>query len=412
MYQKDGPKAVKKGLDNIIELCEVLHQPQDAYPTIHIAGTNGKGSVTHMMASVLQAAGLTVGLYTSPHYKDFRERIKINGLLIPKRAVRSFLNKHRAGIDRVIPTFFELSVAMAFDYFKANHVDIAIIETGMGGRLDSTNIITPILSVITNISFDHQASLGHTLAKIAAEKAGIIKPNVSVVIGEKKKETQSVFINKAKSMGSPIIWVSDTIRLSQLVLEKSSMRCTYQYMDHPPSEVRLDLIGLYQLDNLKTALVSLEQLRDVLDLSQSDFSLGLSSLKKRTRFIGRFQVLSDHPWMIADAAHNAAGLRALMSSLADKDPARAHIVLGMVREKDPVDLLRGLPKQARYYFCTPNVPRGMPVTDLRRHSQRIGLRGKSYTTVRRALAAAKRQLKSDLDFILITGSSYVVAEVV
>ncbi len=403
--------AIKKGLHNIEQLSQALGHPHNAYPTVHIAGTNGKGSVSHMIAAVLQARGLRVGMYTSPHYRDFRERIKIQGILASKRWVTGFIHRHRDLVDPINPTFFEISVAMAFEYFKDKKVDIAVIETGMGGRLDSTNIIKPILSVITNISLDHQASLGHTLKEIAAEKAGIIKPYIPVVIGERQKETSMVFERTAGARSSDLYWAADLLKLSLTKQTDTAMFFDY-ISDSDQFEIKLDARGDYQVLNLRTALAALQILADHFELNRGQIVQGLSDLRASTNFIGRYHILSAEPLIVADAAHNAAGIQSLLASYKNRAMKDAHIVLGMVKEKEAKKLLSYFSPQAKYYFCKAKVPRAMDVELLKEIAATMDLRGKAYSSVGRALAAAKMSIKSKEAFILITGSSYVVAEVI
>ncbi len=413
LYQKCGPVAIKKGLDNIRAICTLLDNPYNRYPTIHIAGTNGKGSVSHMIASILQALGLRVGMYTSPHYRDFRERIKINAAMVPKRWVTGFVNKNRSFIDQINPTFFELSVAMAFQYFAEQAVDIAVIETGMGGRLDSTNVIQPVLSVITNISFDHQASLGNSLSAIAREKAGIIKFGVPVVIGEMHPETDPVFASKALRSEAPIYWAEQMFELDLLHKDRRGMRFKITNLQTKNETVLFsDVQAGYQTKNLRTALSAMDVIRDRYPTTDLEIKTALERIKPRTGFIGRFQILREEALIVADAAHNEAGIQALLDSFDAVKWSDAHIVLGMVRDKNPEKLLALFPKEATYYFCKPKVPRGLDVEVLQEYATRSGLLGKAYSTVGRALGAAKRSVKSPDQFILITGSSYVIAEVI
>lgn len=411
LYQRDGRKAIKKGLENITRLAQELDNPQNKYPKIHIAGTNGKGSTAHMIASILQSAGYQVGMYTSPHYRDFRERIKINGQLMPKRSVTHFLNTYRNIIEDIWPTFFEITVAMAFDYFDKQKVDIAIIETGMGGRLDSTNIISPICSVITNISYDHQASLGDTLKEIAGEKAGIIKPNIPVVIGELHPETKSTFIAKAKAENSPIFWAENIyeLKLADISATHQSFICNY---DSNSVEIKLQAGGNFQQQNLRTTLTAIDRIKKEYNINIQHIKAGLASLQTSTRYIGRWQLLNSNPLIIADAAHNEAGIEALLTTIKQLDLNNLHIVFGMVKDKDPNLILGKLPKDATYYFCSPKIPRALHIDSLLSAATANKLMGKKYTTVSKALSVAKLRVINQGGNIIVTGSSYVVAEVV
>jgi dihydrofolate synthase/folylpolyglutamate synthase len=388
IFQKQGKAAYHPGLDNIKLLLSELNNPEREFKTIHVAGTNGKGSVSHMLSAVLQTAGYKTGLYTSPHLKNFEERVKIDGKEIAKEQVVDFTRKMM--VSDVKPSFFEMTVAMAFEYFAKEQVDIAIIETGMGGRLDSTNVIQPLLSIITNISLDHQQYLGDTLEKIAHEKAGIIKSNTPVVIGETQLETSTVFIQKAK-LEKAEIWFADKEKL--------------------PS-IESDLIGSYQTYNLKTALCSLERLIKLgFHITDEHIENGLQNVQQLTAFKGRYQQLGLNPKIIADTGHNEAALAYLIPQLLSEDFNQLHIVFGMANDKDIHSILMLLPKSAHYYFCKPNVPRGMSAQELERKAAKVGLQGETFESVNLALQEAKNKASNN-DLIFVGGSTFVVAEII
>lgn len=412
MFQRIGPAAYKKDLSNIRALCEALGHPERRFPSLHIGGTNGKGSTAHMLAAALQAAGWRVGLYTSPHYRDFRERIKINGKYIPRRQVIDFVDRCRPLFNPIQPSFFEITVAMAFDYFARQGVDVAVIEVGLGGRLDSTNIILPELSVITNISFDHMDLLGDTLPLIAAEKAGIIKPGVPVVVGETQAETQPVFLEKAAAMSAPIIFADQHYRAEQQGVSLS--HATYDVYREGQllyPGLQLNAHGPYQYKNLQAVLQALEWLRPPFRVSGAHLRDGLRHLRAYTRLLGRWQMLGEKPTILCDSAHNEAGMELAMGALKEMPYEKLHIVLGTVKDKDPAKLLRHMPAGARYYFARPDIPRGHDATLLREKAAEMGLEGRAYSSVRNALRAARRQARPE-DLIYVGGSIFVVAEVV
>lgn len=414
MFQRVGPKAFKKNLDNILALCQYLGQPQDSFKSIHIAGTNGKGSTAHALSAILQKAGYRVGLYTSPHYRDFRERIKISGEYIPEQAVIDFVAEHRSYFEELKPSFFEMTVALAFHYFAQQKVDIAIIEVGLGGRLDSTNVLSPILSVITNISFDHTNFLGNTLPLIAAEKAGIIKQNTPVVIGEIHPETRPVFEAKAKKMNAPIHFAEETYLLQSVKKTLSSIQFeAYKNNTLQYSNLQSDLQANYQLKNLVTVLQCVDLLPQLgFEASKDALYSGLKEVKKTSNLLGRWHVLSEkNPTIIADSAHNIAGIEYAMQQIEVADFQYLHFVFGTVNDKDPSAVFQLLPQDATYYFCKANVPRGLNAQTLKEKAATAGLQGESYDSVGKALKAAK--LKADKqDLIYIGGSIFVVAEVV
>lgn len=415
MFQRIGPAAYKKDLGNTLALCEHLGNPHTKFASIHVGGTNGKGSVSHILAAVCQASGLKTGLYISPHYKDFRERIKINGAYIPRKRVVEFVERNRAKIEEIQPSFFELCVAMAFDHFAREKVDIAVIEVGLGGRLDSTNVITPLLSVITNISYDHTNMLGDTLPQIAFEKAGIIKPGVPVVIGETHPESAPVFIQKAADTGSSIVFADQHF---QVVLKKeynwqSSVYDVYKAGKPYLKNLEVEAAGPYLEKNLVTAIQALTgNGADLLPgLSPDNIRQGMKHLKSLSRFQGRWQVIGQNPVILCDSAHNEAGLKQIFDAVKKMPYPRIHIVTGFVNDKDVEKVLTLFPREARYYFAKANIPRGLEATLLGEKAAKHGLTGKAYISVRNALKAARRAARPE-DLILVTGSIFVVAEVI
>jgi len=406
MYQRQGSIAFKKDLTNISGLAEHLGNPQDKFSSIHIAGTNGKGTVAHIIAGVLQAHGLKVGMYTSPHYIDFRERIKINGSFISEDEVVDFISKNIPVFEKIKPSFFEMTVAMAFDYFAIQKVDIAIIETGLGGRLDSTNIITPQLSVITNISFDHQAMLGSTLPLIASEKAGIIKNGVPVVVGESQDEVNHVFVSKAIETSSSINFAD-----CEASLTKSDTGLTISINEKKwITDIDTELSSSFQRKNLRTALYSLYKLRKRYNLNEEKVRVGIKTLAIETHYIGRWQKLGVAPIIIVDSAHNVAGVQELFNNISDLTYDHLHIVMGMVNDKDLTDVLKLLPNKATYYFAKANIPRGLHAQKLKETASYYKLEGSSYKTVTEAYSEAK-SIAGVKDLILVMGSVFVVAEV-
>ncbi len=413
MFQRIGPAAFKKDLSNTIALMDHLGNPHQKYPSIHLAGTNGKGSVSFMLAAVLQAHGYKTGLYVSPHYKDFRERIRINGEYVSKQYIVDFVENNRAVIDEVRPSFFEITVAMAFDYFAKEKVDIAIIETGLGGRLDSTNVVHPILSIITNISYDHQQFLGDTLEAIAGEKAGIIKSGVPVVIGESQAETRPVFLAKAKEMNAPICFADQHYRaMEQSADEEQTLFRIKKDGQFWEEVLPVNLHGPYQAKNVQTVLASLEVLEHDLNyqLAFEKTKEGLSRVRTLTRFIGRWQIIGREPLILCDSAHNSGGLELVMQRLREMKYEQLHIVLGTVNDKEVEKVLSFFPKEARYYFAKADIPRGLDAGILQEKAAAFGLNGRKYTSVKNALRAAKRKATSN-DLIFVGGSIFVVAEV-
>ncbi len=414
MFQRIGPAAFKKDLTNTLALMEALGEPHRKYPCIHIAGTNGKGSVAHMLAAIGSAHGLKTGLYISPHYKDFRERIKVDGQYVSREYVVEFTDRYRHLFDTIKPSFFEITVAMAFDYFAREKVDLAVIETGLGGRLDSTNVITPVLSVITNISYDHQQFLGDTLPLIAGEKAGIIKQGIPVVIGETQEESAPVFRVKAGQMAAPIEFADAHFRLVwRNEDENFTVYDVFRDGKLYLPDLKTDLHGPYQQKNLATVLESVEALKktSALQVRQDRLRHALAHVRELSGFMGRWQMIGRSPDILVDSAHNEGGLRPVMERLAALPYRRLHIVFGMVNDKAPDAVLGLLPKNACYYFARADIPRGLDAKTLKDHAGRSGLKGRAYSSVRNALKAAKRAAGPE-DLVFVGGSIFVVAEVV
>ncbi len=390
MYQNKGKSAFKKDLSNTLKLSGQLNKPQDRFKSIHVAGTNGKGSTSHMLASVLQEAGYRVGLYTSPHLKDFRERIRINGKTVSKQFVIGFIRRNKSFLVENNLSFFEMTVGMSFDYFAKQKVDVAVIEVGLGGRLDSTNIITPDLSIITNIGFDHTQFLGDTLEEIANEKAGIIKKNIPVVIGETHSKTKAVFRAKAIETDSEIFFADQLI--------ENILEC--------------DLKGTYQRHNIKTVIQSVKVLRDSgYKISNADLKTGLHNVVNTTGLKGRWQVLDTQPMIVCDTAHNKEGLTYVLQQLQSIVYTKLHIVFGVVNDKDLSSIIPLLPQNATYYLSKPNVQRGLDAEVLKNSFVKSGLIGKSYKSVNEALNSAKAMASND-DLIYVGGSTFVVAEII
>lgn len=412
MFSRIGAAAYKADLTNTIKLCAALGNPHHQFKTIHIAGTNGKGSVSHSIAAILQSEGYKTGLYTSPHLHDFRERIKINGAMVEEAFVIDFTEKIRPLIESIEPSFFEITVAMAFEYFATQKVDIAVIETGLGGRLDSTNIITPELSVITNIGYDHMNLLGNTLQLIAAEKAGIIKQNVPVVIGETLPETKPVFETKASTENAPLFfanemrWIADWQQTNNLLEATVAMQHTDERKLY-----QLSLTGLYQLKNLLTILEAVHQLNlQGWHVSENSVTLGLLHVNKLTGFEGRWQVIHHHPYTVLDVGHNEDGIRQIVSQLEHCTYQTLHIVIGLVKDKEISKLLALLPKRAMYYFTKAAIPRALDGDELMATAKSHGLNGHSFVSIAEAMQSAATRSETN-DMILVCGSVYVVGEV-
>lgn len=389
MFQRIGPAAYKADLSNTIKLCTLLGNPENGFKSVHIAGTNGKGSVSHMIASVLQEAGYKTGLYTSPHLKDFRERIRINGQMIPEDKVVAFIDQYKDKFNEIGLSFFEMTVGMAFDYFRNEKVDIAIIETGMGGRLDSTNVLSPILSVITNIGYDHTQFLGESLAAIAGEKAAIIKQGIPAVIGETQQEIKYVFTERAKNVDTEINFADET--------GLSKMECP--------------LNGAWQVRNLTAAIAGIEKMQAYgFSISKLDLELGIRNVIQNTGLAGRWQTISEQPLAICDIGHNKDGIREVLGMIKKTPHNQLHFVFGLVADKNVEPVLELLPTNATYYFCKADIPRGMNAEKLQELAKHKQLKGKHYKSVAEAYQSALRNANDD-DLVFVGGSTFVVAEV-
>lgn len=414
MFSRIGAAAYKKDLHNTIALCEALDNPHTKFKSIHIAGTNGKGSTSHMLAAILQQAGYKTGLYTSPHLKDFRERIRINGEMISRDFVVNFVQRTMTLSEAIQPSFFELTVAMAFDYFEKEKVDIAVIETGLGGRLDSTNIITPLVSIITNIGYDHMNLLGNSLPEIAGEKAGIIKAGVPVVIGEYLPETKDVFIRKARELAAPIYFAQEEYHAANIRYSPASLRCDVTNTVRQVTEsFELDLNGFYQVKNLSTVLCAEGLLmQQGFSISNESEKQALQNVKQLTGLHGRWEVIDTNPVTVLDVAHNEDGIRQVLKqlSLIEQAPSTVHFVLGMVKDKDVTKALSLLPVSGHYYFSHAHIPRAMPSEELKLKAAGFNIQGDSFDDVNAAIAAARKAAKPG-DMILVCGSVFLVAEV-
>ncbi len=411
MFSRSGVKAYKADLKNTVTLCNYLDNPQNEIKTVHIAGTNGKGSVSHILAAIFQENGYKTGLYTSPHLKDFRERIKINGEMMAESFVADFVEKTKAISEEIQPSFFELTFAMALDYFAQEKVDIAFIETGLGGRLDSTNIIVPLLSIITNISFDHKDILGDTLAKIAYEKAGIIKPGIPVVIGETLPETKIVFQTKARDANSEIF-------LAEKKYEIVSSDYNVKYLElgiwnkesQKKKKYRLDLNGLYQQKNILSVLVAVDILKTRFLLKEEKIKSAISQVKKITGLHGRWEIIHEKPTVVLDVAHNEEGIKQLINQIGNIKFEDLHIIFGIMKDKDIEKVLEQLPNNATYYFTKAQNPRAMPEDELEAKAKRYHLNGITFPDVNKALQAALDMATKE-DVIVVCGSVFVVGEV-
>lgn len=405
-FHQIGGSAYKPGLENSIRLMDGLNNPQHQFRTIHIAGTNGKGSVSHLLAAVLQKAGYKVGLYTSPHLIDFRERIRVNGKMIEQQYVIDFVDQHQQLFAAIEPSFFEATMAMAFDYFASCQVDVAVIEVGLGGRLDSTNIIKPDLSVITNISFDHMNFLGDSLAKIAFEKAGIIKADTPVVIGEALPETRVVFINKALQENAPIHFAEEHYFTSIVKFQQTNM----QVKINDDEEFIVGLYGKYQLKNIATVRTAIEQLKRIgYQISENSIALGFEEVITLTGLRGRWELIQRSPTVVCDTGHNEAGIKQVVEQLQFENYNNLRIVIGMVSDKDIRAVLKLLPPKAVYYFTQANIPRALPARDLQAKAMKFERYGNSYLSVKQSVEAALKDAFPD-DFVLIGGSNFVVGE--
>jgi dihydrofolate synthase/folylpolyglutamate synthase len=412
MFSRIGIDAYKKDLNNTKKLCEFLHNPQTKFKSIHIAGTNGKGSVSHMLAAILQTAGYKTGLYTSPHLKDFRERIKVNGEMCSEKFIIDFTEKIGLLIEDIEPSFFEITVAMAFEYFACQKVDIAVIETGLGGRLDSTNIIIPELSIITNIGYDHMNILGDTLEKIAYEKAGIIKQKVPVIIGEARNETKPVFKSTANEKKAPLIFAQENYYIQDFTYEHHLLKT--EVVDKRKNEhhvYALDLPGIYQTKNIISVLEAVHQLElKGWKIKQRDITFALKKIKHLTGLHGRWEKIKNNPTVILDVAHNADGIKQLTEQLEFVNYNELHLIIGFVKDKDVSNILPLLPKTAHYYFTKAQIPRALPENDLAIAAKKSGLEGKTFPNVNTALQEAFTHAHKD-DLILICGSVFLIGEV-
>lgn len=415
MFQRIGPSAYKDNLDNTVLLDDFYGNPHRKFKTIHVAGTNGKGSVSHMLAAVLQASGYKTGLYTSPHLKDFRERIRINGEMISTDDVVDWVKNFRINNElwNVEPSFFELTVAMAFDYFAKEKVDIAVVEVGLGGRLDSTNIITPEVSIITNIGLDHTALLGESLEKIALEKAGIIKAGIPVVIGTTQIETKKVFEEVAALKLAPLFFADQEYAIGYGLtdLEGNPLLSVNKNGNRLYNQLKLDLKGTYQQLNLPAVLKTVELLREMgWKITDKDLLRGLANARKMTGLMGRWQVLGYNPLLVCDTAHNAEGMELVVQQITQTPYEKLHFVLGLVKDKDPEKLLALLPKEAAYYFTKASIPRAMDEKQLARLAADFGLTGLSYSSVLKAFDTARSRAGKN-DMVFVGGSTFVVAEI-
>lgn len=413
MYQRVGKVAYKSSLKTTLALDEYFGHPHQQFKSIHIAGTNGKGSVGHMLAAVCQSAGLKTGLYTSPHLKDFRERIRVDGNMIPEENVTRFVNEHKEIIDKITPSFFEMTVAMAFDHFATEKVDIAIVEVGMGGRLDSTNIIRPLISMITNIGLDHSQFLGNTMYKIATEKAGIIKEGIPVIVGEKQESVEIVFKKKAKELKCDLHFAGDEYRVEYALQSNEEKQLMQIYHNDSPwgESLEVDLLGMYQQKNVASVLKAVELLNEMgIPVSEKNLRQGMSDIVTLTGLRGRWETLGHNPRIICDTAHNAEGMNEVVRQLRQTPYKKLHFVLGMVNDKDPGKLLSKLPVEAKYYFTEASIPRAMDREELATEALKYGLYGRIYGNPRKALQVARSNAAAE-DMIYIGGSTFIVAEV-
>jgi dihydrofolate synthase/folylpolyglutamate synthase len=410
VFHREGKKALKPGLSNIKLLLEKIGNPQDQFKSLHIAGTNGKGSSSHFMASILQEQGYKVGLYTSPHLKSFTERIKINGSEVPKDWVIDFFERYQPLLSEVKPSFFEWTVAMAFSYFQEEKVDFAVIETGLGGRLDSTNIIKPIASYITNIGYDHQDILGNTLMEIAAEKAGIIKSTIPVMISERQEEIEHVFLSHAKTCNATIQFAENLVSISNIRPIAKELHVNLKSQFFGNLKIESPYAGSYQAKNCRGVVAWCEQLikLGVLEVSKQSIVQGIKLARKNTKLRGRWDIISTEPWIVADTAHNESGINEVIKQVEEFNIKKLHVILGMVSDKNIDHVLTILPKNAYYYFTQASNPRILSAKDLHTKALSFGLQGEESMHVDQAIKKAR---KTNADFILITGSTYLVAEI-
>ena len=410
MFQRVGASAFKKDLNNTLALCAHLGNPEQRFKSVHVAGTNGKGSTSHALAAVLQSAGYKTGLYTSPHLKSFTERIRINGQEISQEYVVQFVAENRGVLDQLKPSFFEMTVGMAFWFFAKQNVDIAVVEVGMGGKYDSTNVLLPELSVITNIGRDHVQFLGETLPEIAGEKAGIIKPGVPVVISQFQEETADVFLQKTKELNAPIFFADKKIKLQKIA--KVANRAIYSVeKEGKKKEIKFDLQGDYQRYNLPGILESLDQLRNLSwKISEEALAGGLANVTALTGLKGRWELLGENPTIIADTGHNEPGIREILSQLKTYSYQTLWMIIGMVQDKDISKILELLPRDANYVFCQADLPRALPASQLAEKARAFGLSGKTIPNVNEALNFARKNAGRN-DLIFVGGSTFVVAEI-
>ena len=410
VFHRIGPKALKPGLGNTLALCEAMGNPQQRFRSVHVAGTNGKGSTSHMLAAIYQSAGYRVGLYTSPHLKTFTERIRLNGQPMPEEEVAHFVTTYQTLIETIEPSFFEVTVAMAFEYFARQQVDLAIIETGLGGRLDSTNVITPETSLITNIAYDHTDILGDTLPQIAAEKAGIIKAGVPVVIGESNPETDLVFSKTAAALKAPLVFADLRYTVQDMGVQAGKRTVLLQQGGENEEQVfQLDMVGLYQTKNVPAVLSVVDVLQSIWPVSTEARRDGLANVSELTGLKGRFQTLQTNPMVIADTAHNEAGLVALFETVDTLPHQTLRIILGLVADKDRSRILETVPQKAVYYFCQAQTPRSLSADVLQAEAALVSRIGAAYGDVNSALLAALAEASPN-DLILVTGSNYTIAE--
>ncbi len=409
-FQVVGSSGYKPGIDSMKTMDDYFGHPHESFRTIHVGGTNGKGSVSHTIASILQSAGYKVGLFTSPHLRDFRERIRVNGEMVPEDYVVDFVEKHRPLIEKVCPSFFEVNVAIAFDYFRHEQIDVAVVEVGLGGRLDSTNIISPDLCVITNISMDHMNLLGDTLEKIASEKAGIIKQGIPVVIGEAEGSVKKVFQDKAEEVNTPIYFADQ--ENCEFVGMEASYKQPFQLFRVGDEFLRTPLLGIYQQKNMATVLAAVKELRHLgYNISREAMRHGMEHTVDQTHLMGRWQQLKETPYVVCDTGHNVGGIQYVVKQLTSMPCKTLRIVFGMVGDKDVSHVLELLPKNAVYYFTRASIKRAMPEDKLKELATQKGLKGNTYPTVEKAYQAALSDA-GDNDVIYIGGSTYVVAEIV
>ena len=412
LFSRIGAAAYKADLVNIQALARQLDNPERKFKSIHVAGTNGKGSTSHMLAAILQKAGYKTGLYTSPHLHDFRERIRINGHMIPEKNVIAFTERISDFIEKNEPSFFEITVAMAFEWFASEEIDIAVIEVGLGGRLDSTNIIMPVVSVITNISYDHMDLLGNTLQKIAFEKAGIIKPGIPVVIGEEQTDIKNVFLHSANENGSPIYFASQKRFPGEWKTEGQLLYVQLtEVHNNTKKNFLLDLPGLYQLKNIVTVAEVVSVLnQNGFNIPDAAMQQGLKQVKSLTGLHGRWDIIHENPLIVTDVGHNEEGMKAIARQIENTTHEELHIIIGMVKDKAIENILRPLPKMANYYFTRAQIPRALPESELAEKAEKLGLQGRSFSHVKQALEAAVLKAGSK-DLVLICGSVFLAGEV-